>query len=86
MHQKNEHAYIIGGYTGKMKVMRQCLYFNAINQKLENFANLTVARCRAGTVVTKSFIYVFGGVGLNFSDVDQIERCALKDQKFFEKI
>lgn len=31
LHYKDEHAYIIGGYTGKMKVMRQCLYFNAIN-------------------------------------------------------
>ena len=77
LHSKNENAYIIGGYTTKMLVKKSCLYFNALNQKMQNFAELIVARCRAGTVATSLYIYVFGGYGNSFWEIDQIERCSL---------
>lgn len=77
LHSKDENAYIIGGYTNKLFVKKSCLYFNALNHKMENFAELIVPRCRAGTMVTSLYIYVFGGYGNNHWEIDQIERCFL---------
>ena len=66
--------------------IKLCLIFNVLNQNFEVLGDLITARMFAGMITNKDCLFVFGGMGMNYCELDKIERINLKLKGAFEDV
>ena len=70
----NTSMYVLGGFIGKGKATLDSIeQYNTVTNKWTKVGQLMHATHSAACVVYKTSIYVFGGVGQNDVDLDQVQ-------------